>query len=112
VGLAGQGHNLFVIPREMNICTHCRGSRVSPKARIERFEEEKNFLSISVFITQTVPLEESNGRIKQQFGICGWKKRPALWHYTNISVQRMHEQRNILSGHVRNYESVSGIPTL
>ena len=26
-------------------------------------------------------------------------------------MQRMHEQRNTLTGHLGNYESVSGIPT-
>ena len=37
-------------------------------------------------------------------------KRSALGHYSSISVQRMHEQRNKLTGHLRNYKSISGIP--
>jgi hypothetical protein len=37
--------------------------------------------------------------------------QPALGHYTSISEQRMHEQRNILPGHLQNYESGSGNPT-
>jgi hypothetical protein len=36
-------------------------------------------------------------------------KRHALGQYTNISVQILYEQRNILHGHIRNYESISGI---
>ena len=39
------------------------------------------------------------------------KKRPELRHYTSFSVQRMHEKRNTLTGHFRNYASVSEIPT-
>jgi len=38
-------------------------------------------------------------------------KRPALGHYTNISVQRMHKQRDTLTGHLQNYASISVIPT-
>jgi len=34
----------------------------------------------------------------------------ALGHYTNISVQTIYEQRNTLNSHLRNYESISGIP--
>jgi hypothetical protein len=47
---------------------HCRGRRVSPQDRIEMYEEEKNFFSLSVFKPQTVPPAESNGRIKEHFG--------------------------------------------
>jgi hypothetical protein len=49
--------------------------------------------------------------IKQEFRIGEWKKRGGLGHYTNISVQRMHEQRNTLTGHLLIYASISGIPT-
>jgi len=38
-------------------------------------------------------------------------KRSALRHYSSISVQRMHEKRNTLTGHFRNYESILAIPT-
>ena len=37
-------------------------------------------------------------------------KQPTLGHYTSISVQRMHEQRNKLTGHLRNYEWISANP--
>jgi hypothetical protein len=59
-------------PRKEN-CTHCRESLESSRSCIERYEEEKNSLSLSVFITQAVPPAESNGRMKEKFGICGWK---------------------------------------
>jgi len=34
----------------------------------------------------------------------------AFGHYTNISVQTVYEKRNTLNIHLRNYESISGIP--
>jgi hypothetical protein len=37
---------------------------VSPKAGIERYEEEKNFLFLSAFTPLTVPPTESDGRMK------------------------------------------------
>jgi hypothetical protein len=82
-----------------------------PMARPYIYGEEKNFLLQTVCTSQTVPTAESIGRIKGEFRICGWKKRPALRHCSSISVQRVHGQRSTLTGHLRNYESISGIPT-
>ena len=79
-------------------------------ARKEKYGKEKNALTLTVFIPKTFPLTELIGRIKDEFGKCAWKTQPALEHYNNISVQRMHEQRNRSTGHMRNCESISGIP--
>jgi hypothetical protein len=72
---------------------------------------QKNFLPLEKFIIQGVQTAESIGRIKVEFGMYGWKKRPELGHYTTISVQRIHEQRNTLTGHLSNNESISGFLT-
>jgi len=56
--------------------------------------------------TCTIDLEKK----KKNSAFVDRNKRPALGRYSSIRVQRMHEQRNTLTGHLRNYESVSGIP--
>jgi len=65
--LAEKEHGHCVFPREKNYCAHCRGNGVSPKARVERYREEKNFLPLTVFILLAVLPAKSIGRIKDEF---------------------------------------------
>jgi len=43
-------------------------------ARPYSYGEEKHFLPLTVFISQTVPPAQTSGRIKDEFEICGWKQ--------------------------------------
>jgi hypothetical protein len=63
----------FLLFSRKNPSAHCRESCVRPMARKERYGEEKNVLPLTVFIPRTFPLAESIGRIKDEFGMCGWK---------------------------------------
>jgi hypothetical protein len=84
---------------------------VCPLQRKERYGEEKHFLPHTVFLRKNVRPAYSLGKINEEFWNCWRKQCGYVWTLEEEQHAMNGLKRNSLTGHIRNYESFSAIPS-